>query len=610
MIPVPQALTSLLPGDLERRQKARALAASFVVVQLALRAWAVFGGFFLLDDFKMLSQATERGFTRALLLEPYDEKLMPGGRAITWLVSEAGPFNWAAAAWTLLVLQAVASILCWVMLSTLFGERLATLVPFAVFLFTPMTLTAFMWWAAGINLIPVQIAFFVAVTGHVAYLRSGALRHALVATAGLAAGLLFYDKALLIAPVLPFLAVAYFRRGGLVSRTLGALRQWWKGWALYSLVLAAYLGYRLAFVDSPVATTGDLRLPEILQTLLLKTFPVGVLGGPWSWNPAAAPTAGIDPPLVLWVASILLLAVIVATAFLLRVRTGRAWVLLGGYLLCESVLLALGRGSAAGEMAAHEFRYLADAAPVTVLALALAFLRLRGAPDSSAPRNEPLILVVPSRTVVAVVSGVLVVGSVVSTVRYVNLWHADFPARVYVTNVQRAVASEGRLTIADENVPASTMWPLLYPATLPSHFFAPLPQVTAAEEGTNLQTLTEAGIPVPAGVTPNIVGEPDPAAKPGCIASLSEDGRQRAVVPTSGPVPSYAPWIYLQYRAAASGTVVLEYGGNRQEIPVDAGTNTYMLRNDTSFRNMVFEEPRGGDLCVTSLQIGNLVAVQ
>ncbi|MBW9216702.1 hypothetical protein KV102_17820 [Mumia sp. zg.B53] len=608
MIPVSQAVTSWLPDDLERRQKARALAGSLVVVQLALRAWAVFGGFFLLDDFKMLSQATERGLTRSLLLEPYDDKLMPGGRLIGWLVSEAGPFNWTAAAWTLIALQAVASILCWVMLSTLFGERLATLVPFAVFLFTPMTLTALMWWAAGINLLPVQIAFFVAVTGHVAYLRSGALRHALVATVGLAGGLLFYDKALLIALVLPFLAVAYFRRGPLPSRLLGALRQWWKGWALYALVLAGYLGYRLAFVDSPVATTGDLRLGLIMQTLLVESFPVSLLGGPWAWDPAAAPTVGIDPPLVLWAASLILLAAVVATGFLLRVRTGRAWVLLGAYLLCEGVLLALGRGSAAGEMAAHELRYLADVAPVTVLVLGLAFLRLRGAPDSSAPRREPLLAVVPSRSAIVAVMALLLIGSVVSTVRYVNFWHADFPARVYVTNAMKAVQGEGRLTIADENVPASTMWPLLYPATLPSHFFAPLPQITAVDAGTNLETLTEAGIPVSAGVTPNIVGEAAPGAEPGCIASLSEG--DRVSVSTSGPVPGYAPWIYLQYRAETSGTVVVSYGGNADEIPLDAGVNTYVVRNDTTFRHMVFDDLRGGDLCVTSLQIGNLVAVQ
>ena len=54
----------------------------------------------------------------------------------------------------LLLMQAAASIGCLRLLRYTFGERLGILPPLALYLFSVITLPAFIWWAAGINQLP------------------------------------------------------------------------------------------------------------------------------------------------------------------------------------------------------------------------------------------------------------------------------------------------------------------------------------------------------------------------------------------------------------------------------------------------------------------------
>ena len=61
-----------------------------------------------------------------------------------------------------------------------------------------ISLPAFIWWAAGINQLPFQIALFFGLHSHVTYLRTKQVRYVVATLAWTLFGLLFYEKTLLV----------------------------------------------------------------------------------------------------------------------------------------------------------------------------------------------------------------------------------------------------------------------------------------------------------------------------------------------------------------------------------------------------------------------------
>src|SRR6476469_8525992 len=143
-------------------QLTMASAVVLVLAQLAFRAWAVFPSWFYLDDYHLLRDA-QTSHSVGDLLAPYNGHLMPGGRLLVLWVESSGQLNWTLAATLTLCLQLVASVSALWMLVTLFGARPAIIGPLALYLFSPMTLPAFMWWTACLSQITMQAGFFLAV---------------------------------------------------------------------------------------------------------------------------------------------------------------------------------------------------------------------------------------------------------------------------------------------------------------------------------------------------------------------------------------------------------------------------------------------------------------
>ena len=83
--------------------------------------WALAASWFYSDDFIFLDDATSSGLTLDFLFTPHDSQLMPVGVLVSWFVAQAGPFSWAAAAASTILLSALAVWACARMLRTLFG---------------------------------------------------------------------------------------------------------------------------------------------------------------------------------------------------------------------------------------------------------------------------------------------------------------------------------------------------------------------------------------------------------------------------------------------------------------------------------------------------------
>ncbi len=216
------------------------LTLGLIAVQLAFRAWVVYGNWFYFDDFVFIGKDYRLPVSWALLMDDYGGHRMPAGFALTWLVTRLAPMSWALPATLILAAQALASLGCWRMLRVLFGDRPLNLLWLTVYLFSPVTISAFLWWAAAINQLPFQIAFFFGVAAHVTYLRTNRFRHALAAAGWLLLGLAFYEKTVLLIPVYAFLTLAYFASGSLVARLRTTLARYWRGVFLY---VGAGFGY-------------------------------------------------------------------------------------------------------------------------------------------------------------------------------------------------------------------------------------------------------------------------------------------------------------------------------------------------------------------------------
>src|SRR3954454_18809067 len=193
---------------------------------------------------------------------------MPAGFLLSWVFAHTDPLNFWLPSTVLLLLQAAASIGCLRLLRTMFGDRWGILPPLAVYLFSVISLPTFMWWAAGINGLPLQVALFWGLHAHVAYLRTGRLRHAFVAMAWTCFGLAFFEKTLYVFLAYGFVALAYFVEGWGVARVADLWRRYRAGVVTYSVTVLAYLAlYSVTGLNFDPNTANDYPLGPIAANL-------------------------------------------------------------------------------------------------------------------------------------------------------------------------------------------------------------------------------------------------------------------------------------------------------------------------------------------------------
>ena len=365
------------------------VALMMVAAQLGFRAWALYSSWFFTDDYRLMLDAHGTPLSWRYAWTSFDSHVMPLGRVLVWLVTEAGPLNWHLTASITLAFQLMASLACLWMLVTLFGARWVVLVPLALYLTSVLTMPALMWWAAGLNQMPFQVSFFCSVTLWVMYLRSRRLRHLFLTLVSVVIGVGFYEKALIVGVVLTFLALGYFASGGLRDRVLHVVRTYWPAVVAGGVLAGGYLYYYLFNVPRPFesSSSGDVVADDIANSMLGTSLPTGLLGGPWRWWNTTPPIVLADPPgWTVHLAWMTLLLVVLYSA-LRRTRTLRGWALLATYVLCLYAVLTVSRGQIYGGLSGLEYRYLTDAVCAAALVLGLVFAELDGAVESSAPRR-------------------------------------------------------------------------------------------------------------------------------------------------------------------------------------------------------------------------------
>jgi hypothetical protein len=612
---VPDALPDVEPlspaaSPVNRRRAVMAGALLLVVVQLVSRWWVLAQRDFSSDDLEYAARAHEASvFSADYLLQNQEGHFMPGALLLAGTLSRLFPLEWGAVVIALLLLQLVASYAVLRLLRTVMGDRPAVLVPFIVYLVSPLALGSFTWWAAAMNSVPLQIGLAWYSADALRLTRTGRVRYAVTGTLALVLALAFYERAALI-PVLAGCLVWLLLHAEGVRAPLRTA--WRRGRPLWLASVPVLAGWAWLYLHRGSAE--PVSSPTTAQTLdLTRSFARalvgGLVGGPWRWKPGiGSPVA--DPPEALVVAAAACVGLLVLWTSWKRRHGLLVWLLFSGYFVLGAGLVALGRAaSEISDVLPLTYRYFASEAVVFPVALAVLFVlppRTRAAdgeplerPGTTPPPGRRTLGPV-TRVLVTVLLAVFLAGSIVSTVTHVRAWDGDVTG-VYLANARAALATAGEEPLLDQEVPAAVLWSLAAPYNLASRVFLPLEdRPEFADTSSDLRVLDEKGRLVPGRVIPGVPVRKGPVGSCGWTVP---PGATTAVPLEASLVDG--PWTAeLVYSAAADGAARVALGaGPPVDVPLRQGEHTVYVRVRGEGAALTVTAPTAG-LCVSAGLVG------
>ncbi|ALG83838.1 hypothetical protein [Gordonia phthalatica] len=572
-------------------RRAGTIALALIAAQLVVRAVLVAWGDFYWDDLVLIGRASSHSILSwDFLGHSHDGHFMPGAFLVAGVTTLLAPVQWWLPAATLVVLQAAASFAVWRMIRALAprapGWGLAAL---AFYLFTPMTVAGYIWWAAALNTLPMQIVMAVVVANVVILVRDRpdgrrGRRLTIGAVAAFVVALLFFEKSLFILPVAFVAALLALRgatrpqwSGGEVDYRQSPLTQTFlRARTLWLTLGGIFVAWTVLFLATSTATAGVHSLGQTAHLVwrsVNNAIVPSLVGGPWSWDRwTPSPPMGFPSVWMIVAGWVVLVAVIAAT-----VKTKRGapmiWVFTLLYAVGAQIPVMWNRSSdnTALELA-QTMRYLPD----TALVLAIAFALLAAAPRDVGAHTADAPA--PSRRLatVGVVGGVLVtVSAMVATMSYGQSWRDD-PTGEYLANARASLAQMDGKVMFDQPVPLEVLLPVAYPNNMISHVFGRVAQRPDFGNVTDqLKVLDPDGKLVAGAVTPTRTFKPSrgSCAKPGI------DGP--AQLPLSGPLLDWKFTVGFSYCADRDGVVELRLeGGLPVQAPVRAGLHALYVQLD------------------------------
>ena len=560
------------------------IALALIAVQTVIRVWLVARGYFYWDDLILIGRAsTESIWSWSYLMQDHDGHLMPGAFLMAGVVTELSPLNWAIPAATLVVGQLVVSLAVLRMVVVIAGRvRPLLLVPMVFFLFTPMTVPAYTWWAAGLNTLPLQFAMAVVVADVVQLCRgqAGDRRRVIIRSLVVfVVALTFFEKSLLILPVAAVTAVlwVHLTSASEAPGRMSAVRTAWSAarelWMAMAAVAAAWTVFYFASTSVADGHSIGQALSLTWRSINRGLVPAGV-GGPWFWTRWLP-----SPPMAQphdWMIALGWVVVSAAIAYVLWTRRGSALVLAAvfAYVVVLQIPLFWSRTSEFTSLElAQTLRYLPDTALVITIAMALmmsAPRRRRTSAGAPARSGRGVTVSARSATVAAAVVGLAYIGSsLVSTAEFADEWHSS-PTEEYMANARESLAQADGTRMLDHALPLLVILPVTYPDNQVGRVFAALDQRPTFGPWTDtLQVLDDQGRLAAGDVT---------AARTfsaGAGACDRPEVTGPSSIPLNGPLLDWTWVVALAYCANADGTVQIGLTeGTTLEVPVKAGLHT------------------------------------
>ena len=593
--------------------------------------------YFSQDDYVNLDLAIKSPFNWHYLSLIGAGHFYPGLRAITWALARVSLYNWGLDAGVALALVALASLAALRLLRTLFGDRPAILVPLAIYALTPLTVPDLGWWWCAMESLPFQLAIFMSLSAHVRYVRTGAGVALSGAIAWLVIGLLFFEKAIVLAPLLFLITAGYLMGPGTwLGGAIATLRRHWRAWLIYAVITA---GYIVVFLVALSASGQQAHVPSSLSaaggfawTITKDTLTTGALGGPWRWLPLADQQYALAAPPTGSVLFAGLVAVaVVGVSVWRRFVAWRAWAILVFWVVCADMLPVIFGRLLAGlqTVLGLETRYLADAACVLAICVGLAFLPVAGTETSEATAaagqrtagghraSATTTYQQNLRYAASALVAIFVVSSIWSVHTYENSTPGGPVAKTYFTNAKRAVQLARPGTIVLDQY-------------MPQRYVEGLFGKQEAVESTVIGDLEQGKltgkfrwIGQPAGTVDGMYmfgsdGKLYPAVIAGDysvhrsgagFAACWPERKGKVAVWFRNTTSIYDWMLHLEYIwGSAASTVTVWYGGVRHEVALQSGThNGYLGVNGqvTHFRVVGLGQ---NHLCITGAEAGQLVA--
>jgi hypothetical protein len=577
-------------------------ALAMIVVNLGFRAWVVFGGWYVGDDFAFISRMLNRGLSPGVAVEGYGGHLMPAPMYLSWLFNEISPYSWWITASFLLLLQAVAAIGLLRLLVVMFGVRPGILPPLALYLFTIFTVPVAVWWAAGANQLPLQVSLFFGMANAVKYLRQRRTVDLALAIAWVLLGLLFYEKCVLIFAAYGVVALSWFATGSFPERVGQVWRSYRPAVVVCAAMSAGYLFvYSQAALNFSPGAVNETPVAPVVGNMVIRAWLSGIVGGPLRWDYAEGAGALANPSDFVVLLSAAALALLIREVRRTRRHGTNALFLPGFFLLADVLLVTAGRSSFVGAQIALEYRYQGELAAVTAIALGCAVLPIRGAVDQVVHVRDSALF--DDATRVGLVCAVVCTLGLISSTQYVAHWHhGDFAKRYFSSALADLERESKPIALVDGQVPNEILWALGYPTNTHSHLLRQFPQARFVDVATDqLHTIASDGRVLPVQIPPVRTSVARPQSS--CDYRVSTKG---AEIPLTGAVAFGGWWVRIGYFASARSPVVVRAGGKEYHTMIEPGLHSlYFAAGPEVFDSVAITGIQdGATLCTDDVAVG------
>ncbi|TDV41756.1 hypothetical protein [Actinophytocola oryzae] len=539
-------------------------------VPFLVHAWYALHGYFGQDDFVITYHAAHADpLDFGYLFQDYNGHLAPGTFLVAWVETAIAPLNYAVATIPLLALHGVTLWLFWRVLTRLFGHRWGLLPALAVLSASPLVLHPTLWWAYGMQLLPLLATMAAALLAHLRYLETGT--RAANAIAWTLVGMLFYEKAALFAGILFAVTVL----GG--EKPAEALVRHWRVWATHLVLVFGYLilyfGLTADQIGQEPVRADDVA--EFASNAVVHVFLPGLLGGPFA-SPGGGAT-WTTPPLAVRVGAL------VVTLVLVLLSRKKPWLFLAAYLAVDLALVAVTRLSVVGPLIGTDPRYVADAVPVAVLCAAFAFQGRRAG-------RWPMVGVTALLVAASVVSFLTLAPGLVFR-----------QARDYVANARQALTDQPHIVLYDTTVPNGIILDWFIYDNFSSRVVGLVPEKPRFDRPAEaLYQLDDTGHAQPVTeLTDEVLGERGPA--PDCGHLVDE---QPVRIPLTSPVTGRRI-LRLGYYTGDTGDGTVTVGDTRVPVQFRSGLHVlYVVVSGTYTHVEVARNLNLQPLCVTDVTVG------
>jgi hypothetical protein len=429
------------------------------------------------DDFLNFAMAREKGLGAGYVEEGMFGHFVPGHRVLDWAVDRWFPLDWTAA----LAIQTVCALAClWFLarvLRRLTGSTGFVLLATGLSAVSVLVVPSVLWWATGLCQLPALACTLAAIDAFLVWDERRGAAPLVASVLCVVAGLVFYEKPVLVLGYLPLLVVARIPERLSGRKVLQALVLRWPAWLSYAAVIVPYSLYHRANYPQGTVRPSASAMLDFTWIAWAKSFVPALLG---LSVPHFEAFGRVTPTVLL---GQLAVVVLVVWSWRRDRAAWRAWVFFAIAFLANVALVGWARVGVFGPGLALDHRYFVECAPLFAIAAAVAFHRDPGTrtPDTWASADPTPVdrdEGVPERTakagslrwaVVVAAAVVLLHGALAwrSSDGLADAWPAARRAKPFVANIESSLAALRQQGVEPSFAPTDVPFDIVSSAFVP-----------------------------------------------------------------------------------------------------------------------------------------------